>query len=320
MEPVKALIFGIDDLFPQLKPYYDREVEKGNLEIVGYAVLENDKIFLIKNLQGEPLQDVAFQKIIISSQNNFMLRFKAAKEIFNNSRGGDIVLNNAIDGRIFQMPGFDFPRFYLEEIAYSENANSKFSTNGIHSIHTRIFNLKDSTILLGTKSYIEGVTIEGSGLIQIGNFSSLSWNIVFELALDYGHVYNYVLSYAMTHLDWIVYKDFYPQRKYSEAILIIGSDVWIGRGCKLKVSNLDKPLVIGNGAVIASDSVVVKDVPPFAIVGGNPAKFIKWRFDREIIEALERIAWWNWDLEKIYDNFHLFNNPEEFVKKFDPQK
>ena len=121
-------------------------------------------------------------------------------------------------------------------------------------------------------------------------------------------------------MDWPVLREFYPQHKLPSAHLGIGSAVWIGRGCRFKVSNPDKPLMIGDGAVVASDSVVVKDVPPFAIVGGNPAKFIKWRFEPEIIEALERIAWWNWDLEKIYDNFHLFNNPEEFVKKFDPQK
>ena len=88
MKPVKALIFGIDDLFPQLKPYYDLEVERGNLEIVGYAILENDKIYLVKNLQGEPLQNLSCQKIIISSQNNFMPRFKIAKNIFSDIRGG----------------------------------------------------------------------------------------------------------------------------------------------------------------------------------------------------------------------------------------
>ena len=72
MSAVKALIFGIDDLFPKLKPYYDREVEKGNLEIVGYAAFQGNNIVFAKNLQGEPLKELSFQKIIISSQNNFM--------------------------------------------------------------------------------------------------------------------------------------------------------------------------------------------------------------------------------------------------------
>ena len=88
MEPIKALIFGIDDLFPTLKPYYDREVEKGNLEIVGYAVFQGNNIIFVKNLQGEPLQELSFQKIIISSQNNFMPIYKAVKAIFKDTRGG----------------------------------------------------------------------------------------------------------------------------------------------------------------------------------------------------------------------------------------
>ena len=159
--------------------------------------------------------------------------------------------------------------------------------------------------------------VEGKGLIQIGNFSSISWGIVFELGANGKHNYKNITSYP--HWDWDVGRDFYPQY-LSSTHLKIGSDVWIGRGCRIKASNQNKSLTIGDGSVIASDSVVVKDVPPFAIVGGNPAKFIKWRFEPEIIEALERIAWWNWDLEKIYDNFHLFNNPVEFAKKFDPQK
>ncbi|MBQ7199266.1 MAG: antibiotic acetyltransferase, partial [Selenomonadaceae bacterium] len=69
--------------------------------------------------------------------------------------------------------------------------------------------------------------------------------------------------------------------------------------------------------VIASDSVVVKNVPPYAIVGGNPAKFIKYRFDEKIIEALLRIKWWDWDIDKIHDNFKYFNRVEEFVEMHD---
>ena len=162
-------------------------------------------------------------------------------------------------------------------------------------------------------------------MINIGNFSSISWGETFEF-LDgghdpsYGHHYEYVSTYDLTLFDWSIPKNIFVPSPQKQFQIIIGNDVWIGRGCILKNTNPDKPLNIGNGAVIASDSVVVKDVPPFAIVGGNPAKFIKWRFDPEIIEALERIAWWNWDLEKIYDNFHLFKDPKEFVNKFDPQR
>ena len=75
---------------------------------------------------------------------------------------------------------------------------------------------------------------------------------------------------------------------------IIGNDVWIG------YDSLIKPGVkIGNGAIIASRSVVVRDVPAYAIVGGNPAIVIKERFSPEIVSALESVAWWHWPIEKI---------------------
>ena len=317
MEPIKALIFGIDDLFPTLKPYYDREVEKGNLEIVGYAVFQGNNIIFVKNLQGEPLQELSFQKIIISSQNNFMPIYKAVKAIFKGTRGGGITLDNVIDGRIFQIPNFDFLDFCQHKLVQLKmNDNSLRDLTFL--VHPRIYNSNFGRIALGIKSYIAGCSIDGLGFVHIGNYSSIASNITFELGTSGDHNHHNISSYGLSHWGWTVSKDFYiNNRQYG--ILNIGSDVWIGRGSYFKASNFDKPLIIGNGAVVASDSVVVKDVPPYAIVGGNPAKFIKWRFDREIIEALERIAWWNWDLEKIYDNFQLFNNPKEFVKKFDPQ-
>jgi len=59
---------------------------------------------------------------------------------------------------------------------------------------------------------------------------------------------------------------------------------------------------IGDGAIIAARSVVVKDVPPYTIVGGNPAKIIRQRFPNEVIEQLIQLQWWNWDYEKITRN------------------
>jgi virginiamycin A acetyltransferase len=59
---------------------------------------------------------------------------------------------------------------------------------------------------------------------------------------------------------------------------------------------------IGDGAVVAARSVVVTDVPPYSIVGGNPAKVIRQRFASEVVEALLEIAWWDWSIEKITRN------------------
>lgn len=78
---------------------------------------------------------------------------------------------------------------------------------------------------------------------------------------------------------------------------VVNNDVWIG------YESVIMPGVrIGNGAIVAAKSVVVSDVPPYTVVGGNPAKIIKQRFSDEVIKALLEIAWWSWDIEKISRN------------------
>lgn len=78
---------------------------------------------------------------------------------------------------------------------------------------------------------------------------------------------------------------------------VIGNDVWIG------YDTLVMPGVkVGDGAIIAARSVVVNDVAPYTIYGGNPAKLIRQRFDAETIASLLEIAWWHWDIEKITRN------------------
>lgn len=79
--------------------------------------------------------------------------------------------------------------------------------------------------------------------------------------------------------------------------MIIGHDVWIGHEALIMPA-----VTIGNGAIIASRSIVTKDVAPYTIVGGNPAKLIRQRFSDEIIESLENIKWWDWPIETINKN------------------
>ncbi|WP_198526397.1 CatB-related O-acetyltransferase [Halarcobacter anaerophilus] len=74
----------------------------------------------------------------------------------------------------------------------------------------------------------------------------------------------------------------------------IGNDVWLGHNVVVMGN-----VTIGDGAVIGSSAVVTKDIPPFAIAVGNPARVIKYRFDEKTIEALKNIAWWDWDYEQI---------------------
>ena len=84
---------------------------------------------------------------------------------------------------------------------------------------------------------------------------------------------------------------------------VIQNDVWIG------YNSLIMPGVkIGNGSIIASNSVVVRDIEPYSIVGGNPAKLIRKRFDSDVIDLLETIKWWDWPIEKITANLEILTS------------
>lgn len=85
--------------------------------------------------------------------------------------------------------------------------------------------------------------------------------------------------------------------------IIVGNDVWFGYNSLIK-----NGVTIGNGAIIASCAVVVKDVPAYSIVAGNPAKVVKMRFDDKTIDRLQKIAWWDWDIKKISRNLKLICN------------
>ena len=85
---------------------------------------------------------------------------------------------------------------------------------------------------------------------------------------------------------------------------IIGNDVWIGHNATLMPGTK-----IGDGAIIATNSTVVKDVEPYSVVGGNPAREIKKRFPKETIDKLLKLKWWDWSPEKISANLqHLTDN------------
>jgi acetyltransferase-like isoleucine patch superfamily enzyme len=83
----------------------------------------------------------------------------------------------------------------------------------------------------------------------------------------------------------------------------IGSDVWIGSGAAIMSG-----VTVGDGAVIGAESVVTKDVEPYAIVAGNPAQLIRHRFSPELVERLLRISWWEWSDEQIAANVSLLCN------------
>lgn len=100
-----------------------------------------------------------------------------------------------------------------------------------------------------------------------------------------------------------------PRMEYYSQTLV-GSDVWIGEYVTVKGG-----VSIGDGAVVAANSTVTHDVPPYAVVAGSPAKFIKWRLPQEQIDLMMEIKWWNWSKEKIAREYNRLCMFDQTLKK-----
>lgn len=100
---------------------------------------------------------------------------------------------------------------------------------------------------------------------------------------------------------------------YSKGDVRIGHDVWIGRDA-LVLSGV----TIGNGAIVAAGSVVTRSVAPYAIVGGNPARFIRFRIDEKFIEPMQQIAWWDWPIGRVREAIPLLlsDDLETFINTY----
>lgn len=167
--------------------------------------------------------------------------------------------------------------------------------------------------LIGYMPWV-GKLAEGT---KIGNFCSIASGVKFTFLGK--HDYNLVSTYPFYafHEKWGVDKHEYVKGKIDETKIpsepiIVENDVWIAKNAVIM-----QGVKVSNGAVIAMESIVTKDVPPYAVVGGNPARIIKYRFNNEQIAELLNIAWWNWkdaDIEKVA-SFLLSNDVDTFIKE-----
>lgn len=159
---------------------------------------------------------------------------------------------------------------------------------------------------VGKYSYTSKNTI--FAYVSIGAFCSIGNDVFCSGAT---HPINYLSTHPSFYsLNKQCGKTFALEQKFNEFLPIeIGNDVWIGAKAIIKGG-----VKIGNGAIIGAGAVVTKDVPSFAIMGGVPAKLIKFRFDANIISSIEKMQWWEWDDMKIQENYQLFCNEFPYLE------
>lgn len=147
--------------------------------------------------------------------------------------------------------------------------------------------------------------------LSVGKFCSIASNLT--VFLGGNHNINWITTYPFGHINQDIFNNFdgvgHPSTKGN---VIIGNDVWIGSNVTIMSG-----VTVGDGSVIAANSHVIKDVKPYSIVGGNPAKFIKNRFQPEQVQKLLQIKWWDWDDHEINKYLPLLcsDDIETFISK-----
>lgn len=159
------------------------------------------------------------------------------------------------------------------------------------------------------KTYIVP-TVQMRPNVTVGNYSSIAEGVYFHWNQTHPCVTDPKIVCTGSFQNLWGDKNFPPQE--DKGLIVIGNDVWIGREAKI----LDG-VTIGDGAIVGAYSVVAKNVPPFAVVAGNPAEIKKFRFDQKTIDSLRKIKWWDWDEETMKKRMLDFHNVYLFIQKYE---
>lgn len=196
---------------------------------------------------------------------------------------------------------------------YLRKLFKKFANSIINNslLTTAIEYKEKGTLVVGYGTYQwQGLIIDSykgsEAKIVIGKYCSISTNVR-------------IITGGIHPTDWValypIRAQFNLQGKNSDGMpaskgdILIGNDVWIGTGATILSG-----VKIGNGVVICAGAVVTKDIPDYAIVGGIPAKLIRFRFAPQQIRNLLEISWWNWNDDKIIENVQLLSS--NMIDKF----
>lgn len=172
-------------------------------------------------------------------------------------------------------------------------------------------------LYIGRDSYLAGTTlITGADIyspyhhnVAIGRACSVAHNTVFIISMN--HRYRSVSQGVPSFLRDLPSGDMPPLK----GTVLLQNDVWIGYGATVMAG-----VTLHNGCLVAANAVVTKDVPPYAVVGGNPARILLYRFDEYTIAGLQKIAWWDWTPEMLEERRNDFLLPvQAFVEKYLPE-
>ncbi len=220
--------------------------------------------------------------MIKSIIKRFLLRLNKNIQLDNNSDLNYNVISNNIKSS------------YISVITDSK-CNITVLNEGCHISEARIY----GNVILG-----RFVSITGPGTIvkslkeniSIGSFSSIGQNVCI---VDFNHNFSRISS---SFINYNLLKENYQSDIITNGPVTIQEDVWIGSN-----SVILPGVTIGRGSIIGGGSIVNKNIPAYSIVVGNPAQVKKMRFNNQQIEFLEKIKWWDWDLNKIKRNKSIFN-------------
>jgi len=204
------------------------------------------------------------------------------------------------------------------------NEESK-KRNIIQRVYYKLFQNPKDTWFLNTRKHLKPYDIGSysfgqlqvkrglTGNLKIGKFCSIAKGTIVILGGE--HRSDWVTTYPFPG-DLGAYAEKYVTTNdfiRSKGDVVIGNDVWIGEDTYILSG-----VTIGNGVVIGARSVVRRDIPSYAIAMGNPARVAGFRFEKDIIDMLESISWWDWEMDKIIEAvpYLLSDDINKFIEKY----
>lgn len=226
--------------------------------------------------------------------NNMIEFFKhIARYLILKRRGVDIDIRSTLCHRVSLPTQFKSAKIVNSKLEISKLGDGCFLEN---VVSYGDIELADNVSISGPGTVLHAV----KGKIKIGRFSSIAQNVSIQ---EFNHKMLTPTTYAINHF---FFTHNFMDDVTSKGDVILAEDVWVGSNVVILSG-----VKIGRGAIIAAGSVVTKDVAPYSIVGGVPAKVIKMRFSDEVIKKIENSRWWEWNTKSILENKEFFTREFE---------